>query len=88
MPTLEELIPDVDVLLAVAPEELAPALLQVAKSQLQQGMFNAANIALVTAGRGMAAYQTSPYQGYEQQVGLVVTEALNWLRVPDPRRRC
>jgi uncharacterized protein (TIGR02391 family) len=80
MPTLEDLIPNVDVLLALAPEELAPTLLQVAKSQLQHGMFNAANIALVTTGRGMAAYQTSPYQGHEQEVGLVVTEALNWLR--------
>jgi uncharacterized protein (TIGR02391 family) len=81
MPTLEQLIPNVDVLLALAPEELASSVLQVAKSQLQNGMFNAEGISLVIAGRGMAAYQTSPYQGHEEEVALAVTEALNWLRV-------
>ena len=81
MPTLEQLIPDINVLLALAPEELAPAVLEVAKSQLQNGMFNAESVSLVTAGRGMAAYQTSPYQGHDTDVALVVSEALNWLRV-------
>jgi uncharacterized protein (TIGR02391 family) len=81
MPTLEELIPDIDVLLALAPEELAPALLQVAKSQIQNGMFNAESVSLVISGRGMAAYQHSPYEGHEQAVALAVAEALNWLRV-------
>lgn len=81
MPTLEQLIQNVDVLLALSPEELAFGVLQVAKSQLQNGMFNAETLALVTVGGGMAAYQTSPYQGHEQEVALAVTEAINWLRV-------
>ena len=79
--TLEQLIPNIDILLALEPEELAPAVLEVAKSQLQNGMFTADNVSLVIAGRGMAAYQTSPYQGHEAEVSLVVSEALNWLRV-------
>jgi hypothetical protein len=78
MPTLEQLIPNVDVLLALSPEELAFGVLQVAKSQLQNGMFNAETLALVTVGRGMVAYQTSPYQGHEQEVALAITEAINW----------
>jgi uncharacterized protein (TIGR02391 family) len=81
MPTLEQLIPDINVLLALTPEELAPAVLEVAKSQLQNGMFTAESVSLVTAGRGMAAYRTSPYQGHDAEVALVVIEALNWLRV-------
>jgi hypothetical protein len=81
MPTLEQLIPDANVLLALAPEELASAVLKVAKSQLQNGMFNAESISLVIAGRGMAAHQTSPYQGHEAEVALAVSEALNWPRV-------
>lgn len=81
MTTLEQLIPNIDVLLALAPEELAPALLQVAKSQIQNGMFNAESVSLVISGRGMAAYQHSPYEGHEQEVALAVSEALNWLRV-------
>lgn len=81
MPTLEQLIPDVDVLLALAPEELAPAVLEVAKSQIQNGTFNAESVSLVISGRGMAAYQTSPYQGHETEVALAIAEALNWLRV-------
>jgi hypothetical protein len=36
MPTLEKLIPDISALLALAPEELAPTVLEVAKSQLQE----------------------------------------------------
>jgi hypothetical protein len=42
MATLQQLIPDVEVVLALAPEELAPYLLQVAKSQLQNGIVHPA----------------------------------------------
>ena len=81
MPTLQQLIPDVDVLLALAPEELALYVLQVAKTQLQNGMFIPSNISQVTSGTGMAAYQHSPYANREQEVELALSEAWNWLRV-------
>jgi hypothetical protein len=40
MPTLQQLIPDIDVLLALPPEELASAVMQVARSQMQNGLVN------------------------------------------------
>ena len=48
MTTLQQLLPDVDVLLAFAPEELAPYLLEVMKSQLQNGMCTLGNLTLVS----------------------------------------
>jgi len=81
MPTLQQLIPDVDVLLALAPEELAPHLLAVAKSQLQSGMIHLNNLSLVTVGTGMAATQQSPYVGREQEVELALSEGWSWLVV-------
>jgi uncharacterized protein (TIGR02391 family) len=81
MPTLQQLIPDVDALLALAPEELAPYLLEVAKSQLQNGIFNPTNVSLVTAGAGMAATRQSPFVGREDEVELALSEGWNWLRV-------
>jgi hypothetical protein len=81
MATLQQLVPDVDVLLALAPEELAPYLLQVAKSQLQNGIFHPNNLTLVSSGVSMAAYQHSPYQNRAQEVELAVSEGWNWLRV-------
>jgi uncharacterized protein (TIGR02391 family) len=79
--TLQQMIPDVDVLLALAPEELAPYLLRVAKSQLQNGMFHPSNLTLVTSGSGMVAHQHSPYGARAAEIELAVSEAWNWLRM-------
>jgi hypothetical protein len=40
METLRDLLPDVDVLVGLPPEELARYLLRLARSNLQNGMFN------------------------------------------------
>jgi uncharacterized protein (TIGR02391 family) len=69
VPTIEQLIPDVQVLLALAPEELAPYLLQIAKSQLTNGMF------------GISVRQHVPYQGYEREADIALAEGWNWLEV-------
>ncbi len=68
-------------LLALSPEELAPYLLEVAKSQLQNGIIHPNNLTLVTSGAGMAAYQHSPWGTREHEVDLAVREAWNCLRV-------
>ena len=81
MPTLQQLIPDPEVLLALAPEELAPHLLQVAKSQLQNSIFHPDNLTLVTVGVGMTAHQQSAYQTRSRDIELAVAEGWNWLRV-------
>jgi hypothetical protein len=52
MPTLQQLVPDVDVLLALAPEELGGILLKVGKSQLQNGMISLDNISQVAVAMG------------------------------------
>ncbi len=81
MPTVQQLVPDVDVLLALSPEELGGVLLKVAKSQLQNGMVHLNNLSLVTIGTGMAATQQSPWVGRERQVELALSEGWNWLVV-------
>lgn len=81
MPTLQQLIPDPEVLLALAPEELAPYLLSVARSQLQNGIFHPDNLILVTVGAGMTAHQQSSYSAKERDIELAVAESWNWLRV-------
>jgi uncharacterized protein (TIGR02391 family) len=69
MNSLKSFVPDVEVLLATAPEELAPFLLQVAREQ--GGMFRTDNEGDVTA------YP----QGRWPQVEIALSEAWEWLRV-------
>src|SRR5258708_14937043 len=66
MPTLHQLFPDPDVLLALASEELGGILLGLAKSQLQNGMVHLSNISQVTAAVGMTAHHQSPWVGRER----------------------
>ena len=62
MNTLNDVIPDVDVLLALAPEELAPILLRLARAHLQSGgIFDPASVTETTIGTGMATTLTPVY---------------------------
>jgi uncharacterized protein (TIGR02391 family) len=79
MTTLQEVIPDVEAMLAFSPEELGWPLLLVAKSQLQNGIVARNNLRLF--GDGMAADRNSSYRAKEKEVGLAVAEAWNWLCV-------
>jgi uncharacterized protein (TIGR02391 family) len=81
MMSLDRLIPDPDILLALAPEELAPILLKLAKANLQNGIFHPNNITKVTSGSGMAAWQHSPYNRREHEVDIALSEGWNWLRI-------
>ena len=81
MANLEQLIPDVEVLLALAPEDLAPYLFEVAKGQLQNGMFAPGNLVLSSAQLNPAAYRNSPWDGRTKEIELATAEAWNWLRV-------
>jgi hypothetical protein len=75
MPTLQQLIPEVDIVLALSPEELAPYVLDVAKSQLQNGRIHRTNLTLVTSGTGIGAHRHSPWGDHEHEVDLAVREA-------------
>jgi len=68
MTTLIEIVPDVDVLLALAPEELAPILLRLAKERVQNCM--------------CMEPETHGYtQNKQREIEIASSEAWNWLRV-------
>jgi uncharacterized protein (TIGR02391 family) len=78
MSTLQELIPEVEVFLALEPGDLASHLLQVAKSHLRNDMFHPDNVTKVTSGVG---YEHLPWPGREREVERALSEAWNWLQV-------
>jgi uncharacterized protein (TIGR02391 family) len=80
MVTLQQLVPDVDVLLALAPEELGGILLKVAKARVQSGLVQRNDVS-PTAGIGMTVVHQSPWTVREQEVELAVSEGWNWLIV-------
>lgn len=51
MPTLYQLIPDVEVLLALTPADLAPLLLKLARGSLQPGGFLPEDVTFVCVSR-------------------------------------
>lgn len=81
MPTIQQLVPDVDVMLALSPEELGGVLLKVAKSQLQNGMVHLNNLTQVTVGVGMAAMREGAWAHRQREVELALSEGWNWLVV-------
>jgi hypothetical protein len=56
METLVSLVPDVEVFLALAPEELAPILLRLARSHMQGGAFLPEQVTQHTMREGLAIY--------------------------------
>jgi uncharacterized protein (TIGR02391 family) len=79
MTTLYDLVPDVDVLLAMAPEELAPILLRLAKQNQQNGMF-----LLSSATQNYTFGPNTPNQypsTKRNDVDVALAEAWNWLQV-------
>jgi uncharacterized protein (TIGR02391 family) len=82
METLQTVVPDVDVLLAMQPEELAPILLRLARSHSQRGMFYPDSVTTVTVGTGMAATDQFCYPPHrEQEIEIALSEAWQWLRI-------
>jgi uncharacterized protein (TIGR02391 family) len=81
MATLLELIPDPELILAMEPEDIAPYLLEVARTQTQSGGFNIQNAVLRTRGSGMAAEEVHIYDRHERAIDLIVAEGWNWLLV-------
>ena len=79
MPSLPELIPDVDYLLGLEPEELASYLLVAAASQRQNGLIAMTNfISALTSTHPHPASYSDPRR---DEVALAITEAWNWLEV-------
>jgi hypothetical protein len=77
---IQKLISDIDTLLALAPEELAPTLLVLASRNMQNGMFKLANMTTTFAGSGFAATRVRPYpQNKEGEISIAIREAWQWL---------
>ena len=82
MTTLHALIPDVGMLLALAPEELAPVLLRLAKKDRldHNNMFTTATVTPYLYGANFDS--TGGYPRHKQaEVDVALAEAWNWLQV-------
>lgn len=80
MQTIATIIPDVDVLLALQLEELAPTLLKLAATYMQNGMFSADHVLSATIGSGMGATRVTPYAPNKaREVKAALYEAWQWL---------
>lgn len=83
MATLTSLIPDVDVLVALAPEELAEVVLRLADERRQNGLIHPQTLA--SDIQGSNGYP----QNRQKDAELALAEAWNWLTaqgllIPDP----
>src|SRR5208283_4893423 len=77
METLQALIPDVEVLLAMAPEELAPFLLRVASKNFERGDFNPNALRPFVIGCCEGGYPDSRWE----EVKIALNEAWQWLYI-------
>jgi uncharacterized protein (TIGR02391 family) len=79
MNTLKSLIPDVDVLVALPPEEIAQTLLGLINERLQNGLIHLQSLAIDIDG------QPGQFNGYPQQrkrdATLALAEAWHWLTI-------
>jgi uncharacterized protein (TIGR02391 family) len=75
-------VPTIDLLLALAPEELAPVLLRRASAAIQNGMFHQD---YVSGSHALYAEQIPGSKGYpsgrEREVEIAIAEAWGWLRI-------
>lgn len=79
MSTLISLIPDVDVLVALAPEELAEIVLQMAHERQQNNLIHLQSVASDIHG-SLGASDGYP-QNSKREAELALAEAWNWLAV-------
>lgn len=80
MPWLQELIPDVETLVALAPEELGRALMSVASSMTQNGMFSPSALAANEVVQGYQERTRTFYSSHHtREVSIALGEAWHWL---------
>ena len=81
MPRLTDLLPDANLVLALQPEELAKAVLQVARSRLQNGTVHLSALFFdIFQGEPHAFGNPNVYPTNQRnQIELAVTEAWTWL---------
>ena len=77
MKNIVDLVPDVDTLLALAPEELGRVLLRVAKENLQNGLFYPGSELGWPVSSGVAPYP----QNRRPEIEVALAEGWQWLRI-------
>jgi uncharacterized protein (TIGR02391 family) len=75
--TVLEIVPDVEALLAMAPEELAPVLLHLAKRSVQNGAVHFSHIRIFPLSTSSAIVSAHK----ESEITVAIGEAWNWLQV-------
>ncbi|MGA7751056.1 MAG: hypothetical protein WCA63_13040, partial [Gallionella sp.] len=80
METLNSLIPDVNALLAMEPEELAPFIMKLAKQKMQNEMFTEEHITIAFDG-GINVPTVSYPRNREAAVEIALSETWAWLRI-------
>jgi uncharacterized protein (TIGR02391 family) len=76
MPTLPELLPDPQMLLAMPAPDLAPVLLKLARDRIQNGMFWPESVTEVPLGSTIGRY---PFH-QQQKINALLGETWEWLR--------
>ena len=79
MTSLHEEIPDVEVLLSMAPEELAPILLKLAERHIQNEMFDPLSVTVAPPSYGGPSKDYPAHRIAE--VNIAIAEAWQWLRI-------
>lgn len=79
MPRLDQVVPDHEVLLALAPEELAPILLKWGAESIQNGIFAPMNLAPKYRDPGQAG-EGYPHSA-QKEIDRAMAEAWEWLRI-------
>ena len=80
MQRIDKVIPNPDVLLSLAPEELAPIVLKLAASRMQGGMVQLEQIITAPVGAGFSTVYEIPYPpAKEREVRVALSEAWQWL---------
>ena len=82
MPKIQEVIPDIGILVALAPEQLGRVLLSLAAGHVQNRMFNPAAISGGEAlyGHGIPGRPLYP-RGREWEISIALGEAWQWLEI-------
>ena len=80
MTTINELLPDIEVLLSLEPEELAPILLELARRTTQNGICHLQNITAIYEDNRSQAAHVNPFPLHRRrEVSMAIGEAWQWL---------
>ena len=78
---LQKAIPNVEVLLTMEPEDLAPIIFRLARDHVQNGMAHENSITTIIVETGLPATEEFCYRQRQKEVERALSEAWQWLRI-------